>query len=138
MRARLHEAMGVGGLREWEDAIDDRADTTVFQGAAEASEETPGEALFPISLLTKAPVVASGEHLGNCIDAMAGSRTGKLDYVVVSLGGIGGVGETLREVPWEDFTVGEDSITLDLGRPDFDGLPPIDPQRWPAHPDYVR
>src|SRR5690349_22828634 len=42
------------------------------RAASEASERTPGEALFPVSLLLRAPVMAGQEELGRCIDAMAG------------------------------------------------------------------
>ena len=68
--------------------------------AAEASEETAGETLFPISLLTRAPVDCGGREVGHCIDAMAGCRSGRLNYLVVSQGGVAGVGETLRRLPW--------------------------------------
>src|SRR4051794_2007525 len=70
------------------------------RSASEASEDMPGETMFPISLLTRAPVRSGNDELGQCIDAMAGCRSGKLSYVVVSEGGIGGIGETLRRVPW--------------------------------------
>lgn len=100
--------------------------------AAEASEETPGEALFPISLLTKAPVVASGEHLGNCIDAMAGCRSGKLSYVVVSEGGIGGVGETLRRIPWNRANVDGEEVVTNLASDEFLRLEELSREQWPA------
>ena len=53
--------------------------------AAEKSERTPGEALFPVSTLLKAPVQShSGDEVGNCVDGMAGCSSGRLHYVVVS------------------------------------------------------
>ena len=66
----------------------------------EASEQTPGEALFPVSLLTRAPVDAGGRRSRHTAStpwpaaAAAGSH-----YVVVSEGGVAGVGETLRRLP---------------------------------------
>lgn len=57
------------------------------RAAAEASETTPGEPLFPVSLLLRAPVRCGRDELGNCIDAMAECRSGKLAYIVVSQGG---------------------------------------------------
>src|SRR4051794_22235505 len=39
------------------------------RSASQASELTPGEALFPISLLSRAPVVGGKSELGRCIDA---------------------------------------------------------------------
>jgi len=52
--------------------------------ASEASEHSPGEALFPVSLLSRAPVGSGVTELGHCIEAMAGCRSGRLDYLVVS------------------------------------------------------
>jgi membrane protein implicated in regulation of membrane protease activity len=78
------------------------------RSASEASEDTPGEALFPISLLSRAPVRGGNDELGQCIDAMAGCHSGRLSYVVVSEGGIGGVGETLRRLPWSAAHVDRD------------------------------
>src|SRR5688572_4720812 len=82
---------------------------TVEEGskaASDASEETPGEALFPISLLTRATVRStSSPVLGICVDAMAGCRSGQVAYVMVSEGGIAGAGETFRPVPWNKLRV---------------------------------
>ena len=102
------------------------------RAAAQASEETPGEALFPISLLTKGPVLASGKNLGNCIDAMAGCRSGKLNYVVVSQGGLGGVGETLRQLPWQSARVEGETVIADLASGDFERLEELSREQWPA------
>src|SRR6185503_13150578 len=70
--------------------------------ASEASQRTPGEALFPVSLLGRATVRCGGTDVGHCIDAMAGCRSGRLDYLVVSEGGVAGVGETLRRLSWHE------------------------------------
>ena len=47
------------------------------KAATEASEETPGEALFPVSLLSKAKVIVDGKEAATCVDAMAGQRSGR-------------------------------------------------------------
>ena len=87
--------------------------------AAEASEDMPGETLFPVSLLARAPVRVRSLQVGQCIDAMAGCSSGRLRYVVVSQGGVAGVGETLRRLPWSSASVeGEDLIAT------------IDPTNW--------
>jgi hypothetical protein len=102
------------------------------QAAAKASERTPGEALFPISLLTRAPVDLSGRAIGTCVDAMAGCASGRLAYVVVSEGGVAGVGETLRKVPWESAGVDGDRLTVELGRLGLAGLEALPKDQWPA------
>jgi nicotinamide riboside transporter PnuC len=102
------------------------------KAAAEASESTPGEALFPVSLLLKAKAVAAGEECGTCVDAMAGEQSGRLAYVVVSQGGMAGVGERLRRVRWSEARVEQDRLVLRMGREQFCGLPEVTRDEWPA------
>ncbi len=99
--------------------------------AAEASGRTPGESLFPVSLLLKAPIESDrGEPLGTCVDAMAGCGSGKVHYVVVSQGGVAGVGETLRRLSWEDATADPDKLVVSVAG--LDALPEIEKDQWPA------
>ena len=100
--------------------------------AAAESENMPGETLFPISLLTSAPARLGDKDVGSCVDAMAGCGSGKLSYVVVSDGGLAGVGETLRRVPWEIAGVGSGRLTIDIGEAGFEGLEQVDREAWPA------
>jgi hypothetical protein len=106
------------------------------RAASEASEETPGEALFPISLLSRAPVQGQvqgeGQELGRCIDAMAGCRSGRLSYVVVSEGGIGGVGETLRRLPWRDAHVDGEALWTSWSAEQFRASEELSRDQWPA------
>ena len=97
--------------------------------ATEASERTASETLFPVSLLTRAPVHNQDAEIGHCIDAMAGCDSGRLSYIVVSQGGVAGVGETLRRLPWNGTTVdGEKVIT----NADPDRLEALPRDQWPA------
>ena len=101
--------------------------------AAQASEREPGEKLFPISLLSSAPVAdRKGNVLGACIDAMAGCSSGTLNYIVASEGGVAGVGETLRRVDWLQAEVDGDRLIVDLDERSFAGLDQIERDRWPA------
>ena len=102
------------------------------RAASEASERTPGEALFPVSLLTRAPVTSNGAALGHCIDAMAGCASGRIDYVVVSEGGVAGVGETLRRMPWSRATVDGEAVVAELGRREFEQLEQLPRDQWPG------
>ena len=97
--------------------------------ASEASEETPGEPLFPVSLLTRGPVRSGGEDVGTCVDAMAGCRSGRLAYVVVSQGGVAGVGERLRRLPWRDAEAHGDGLLAQVPLDSLEGLPP---DSWPG------
>ena len=102
------------------------------RAASEASEETPGEALFPVSLLSRAKVQCAGVDAGTCIDAMAGCRSGRISYVVVSEGGVAGVGETLRRLPWSDAHVEGDAVLANFAADRFDRLDQLQRDEWPA------
>jgi hypothetical protein len=100
--------------------------------AAEASEETPGEALFPVSLLTRAEVRCGTTAVGHCIEGMAGARSGKLDYLVVSEGGLAGVGEIFRRLSWGDAHVDGDNIVTRLSPDGFERLEQLPRDEWPG------
>ena len=102
------------------------------QAAVQASELGPGETLFPVSMLTRAPVESGGEQVGHCIDAMAGCRTGRVGYVVVSEGGVGGVGETLRRLPWERARFESDRLLVSGPAERFKTLEKLPKDSWPA------
>jgi hypothetical protein len=97
--------------------------------AAEASHDTPGEALFPVSLLTHAEVRAGGARAGNSIDAMVGASSGRLAYLVFTDGGVAGVGETLRRVDWNEVTVEDQTLTIAT---EPDRLPKVERDQWPG------
>ena len=100
--------------------------------AAAASRSTPGEALFPVSLLTRAKVRSETAPLGACVDAMAGCRSGRIAYVMVSEGGIAGAGETLRRLPWSGLGVEGDELVVGLDAAQFCKLDPVPKDEWPA------
>lgn len=100
--------------------------------ASQASAHAPGETLFPVSLLGSAKVFASGEEVGRCVDAMAGQGSGRLAYVVVSEGGLAGVGEHFRRLDWSAARVDGDRLLLAGTRPRFDALPEVAKDEWPA------
>ena len=103
------------------------------KAGAEASERTPGEALFPVSLLNRAKLYVDGEEIGTSVDAMAGEGSGCLAYVVVSEGGVAGVGERLRKLPWSAARVdGDRLIAVDDSR-NYRALPEIEKDEWPGH-----
>lgn len=102
------------------------------RAASQASEETPGEALFALSLLSRAPVECAGTNVGRCIDGMAGCQSGTLAYLVVSEGGVAGVGETLRRLSWTDAHVEGDTVHARLSAARFAQLEELPRDEWPA------
>lgn len=101
------------------------------KAAAHASERMPSETLFPVSLLMHARVRSGDRDLGTCVDAMAGCTSGRLAYVVVSEGGVAGVGETLRRLPWSDGHVEDEAVVTSIGD-GFTRLPVVQRDDWPA------
>jgi len=108
----------------------------IEEGAEKAAEESKvraGETLFPVSMLVKAPVLSSdGDELGRSVDAMAGSSSGHLAYVVVSEGGVAGVGEKLRRLPWSGCSVEDETVKTGLPKSQFCALETLEPDHWPA------
>jgi hypothetical protein len=102
------------------------------RSATQASESTPGESLFPVSLLSHAPVRCGTIHVGRCIDAMAGCRSGKLDYVVVSEGGMAGIGETLRRLPWSRAHVEDETVVVRASAEAFNRFEELPRDQWPG------
>lgn len=102
------------------------------RSASKASEQTPGESLFPVSLLGRAEVRSGGAQVGHCIDAMAGCRSGRLDYLVVSEGGVAGVGEKLRRLPWQDANVDGETVVTRIAADHFDRLEELPRDQWPG------
>jgi hypothetical protein len=124
-------ALNLFGVWRWlgrQRRIEEGAET-----AAEESKARAGETLFPVSMLAKAPVFSSeGEELGRTVDAMAGCVSGHLAYVVVSEGGVAGVGETLRRLPWSGCSVEGDKVKTTMPRSRFCALDVLEPGHWPA------
>ena len=102
------------------------------QAASEASVETPGETFFPVSLLSKARVEGPDGQLGTCVDAMAGCSSGRIAYVAVSEGGVAGVGETLRRLPWAAARMDGDVIRVEFLKAQFEQLEQFERDSWPA------
>jgi hypothetical protein len=102
------------------------------RAAAEASESAPSEALFPVSALSQAEVQCAGTVVGHCVDAMAGCGSGRLAYVVISEGGVAGVGETLRRLPWSCAQVEGDQLRAAMSKEQFAALEELPRDQWPG------
>ena len=103
------------------------------RAATRKSEHVAGETLFPVSLLSRAKVWSGRQELGHCVDAMAGCESGRLSYLVVSTGGVAGVGENLRRLPWSNARVDEEAVITNVRPVEFDHLDEVPRDEWPAH-----
>lgn len=103
------------------------------KAGARDSHAAAGEDLFALSLLTKAPLsAADGTEIGRLVDAMAGCSSGRLRYLVVSEGGVAGVGETLRRLQWDECQVEGERVIARIDAAGLRALEPIEPGHWPG------
>jgi hypothetical protein len=105
------------------------------RAASEQSAAEPGPTLFPASTLTSATLeTRDGEALGSAVDAMIRCSDGRIAYLVVGKGGVGGLGETLHALPWQQVRLEPGRIIAAIDPASFDRLETIDPRSWPARP----
>ncbi|MGK6323704.1 PRC-barrel domain-containing protein [Sphingomonas sp. DT-51] len=75
------------------------------------STKLPGEALFSVTSLDGLPVRAvDGSVAAHAVDALAGCGGGEIEYLVVRIGGLGGIAETLHRLPWSDVSVRDGEV----------------------------
>lgn len=74
----------------------------------------------------------SGEKLGDIHDLAINTADGRCHYVIVSRGGLAGVGDTLNAVPWQALTFGtpNDPARLDITKERFEQAPRFDNNNW--------
>lgn len=88
--------------------------------------------------ITGDPVVnAQGEDLGNIQEVMIDVSTGQIAYVVLSFGGILGLGDKLFAIPWEAFTLDAENerFVLNVDRETLKEAPGFDKNDWPQTTD---
>lgn len=103
-----------------------------FSDAADAeqaiSREQPGDTLFAASGLDGMPVRGKdGTVLGYAVDAMLACTGGGLSHLVIREGGVAGVGETMRRLPWRDVRVRDGALVTRLDADALGSLPIVQP-----------
>lgn len=79
------------------------------------SRDHPQDNLFSVMKLDGLPVrTQDGEIVAHATDALIEYSTGTIDYLVVRTGGVGGIGETLRRLPWSDAAMHEGEVRTTL------------------------
>lgn len=97
------------------------------------SRQLDSPTLFPASLLTKAKVIDTcGEPMATCIEAMLDSRTGRPVYLVIAEGGVAGVGETLRRMPWSEVYLNCDEFSTGIVPSELKHYDIVERDKWPA------
>lgn len=90
------------------------------------SEEQPGEDLFSVTRMDGLPVrTADGVLVGHTVEALAACRNGLISHLVIRTGGVAGVGETLRRLPWQSALVTGGEVRTKLDQSAIAQLPEV-------------
>jgi hypothetical protein len=102
----------------------------VAEDAESQSEGRPGPDLIALSHLLGSPVrSADGSIAAHLVEAMARCDDGAIDYVIVREGGVGGLGESLRRIGWQDIEPSDDELVCGFSAAQFSALPTAEPPR---------
>ncbi|HEY0596223.1 PRC-barrel domain-containing protein [Sphingopyxis sp.] len=103
------------------------------RSASRSSRKSPGSSLFSATSLSGLPVSdMRGETVGSSVDAMIECETGRVSYIVVASGGLGGIEETLRPVPLASVDCHADGLILLETKSQFERRPELGAGEWPA------
>jgi sporulation protein YlmC with PRC-barrel domain len=103
------------------------------QAAAKASAVRSAPSLFALSALEGKPVAgADGSVIAHTVDGMARCDDGRISYLIVSEGGVGGLGERLHVLPWAEVTVEEEALATTLTAEALRDREEIAPDQWPV------
>lgn len=102
------------------------------EAAAQRSRRDEVPSLFPVGALGGATLTGrDGKTIGTVVDAMARCAGADIAYLVVSEGGVGGVGERLHALAPEVLRFGHGKVSADLSAEDLAALPVLEADRWP-------
>ncbi|WP_253200968.1 PRC-barrel domain containing protein [Sphingomonas quercus] len=105
--------------------------------ARSAAARTPS--LFPIGALAGARLVGrDGAPIATVIEGMMRCSDASLAYLVVSEGGVAGVGERLHALPLDELSLAEGTIACRLTAQELEARPVLDTEAWPASAGEVR
>jgi len=65
--------------------------------------------------------------LAYAVDAMLACAGGGLSHLVIREGGVAGVGETMRRLPWRDVRVRDGALLTTLNAGELCSLPIVEP-----------
>lgn len=103
------------------------------EAASSRSRRAAAPTLFALAGLEGMPVrSATGETIATTVDAMASCEDGRIVYLVVREGGVGGVGERLHALGWDEIRVRDGAMTSRLSSEVLAGRPTLAAGQWPA------
>lgn len=99
-----------------------------FVDAAEQAEKTHDEEVFAASALDGMEVKGrDGTVIAHVVDALTHCRGGRIEFLLVREGGVGGVGETIRRLGWDKVRVHGKVLDSQLDAAALTRLPVADP-----------
>jgi hypothetical protein len=103
------------------------------QAATARSAAARVPTLFPVGALVGSKLAgAEGETIATIVDAMMKCSDSSLSYVVVTEGGVGGVGERLHALQPSELTFTEDGVHCRLTADALKDREVLTPEAWPA------
>ena len=103
------------------------------QAASSRSKLASAPTLFALAGLEGMPVGnATGETIATVVDAMASCDDGRIAYLVVREGGVGGVGERLHALGWDEVRVQDGAMRSRLSAAALADRPTLAAGQWPA------
>lgn len=103
------------------------------RAAAEASAVREDPSLFPLSSLEGSPIVGpEGSVIAHAVDGMARCGDGRISYLVVREGGVGGMGERLHALSWRELSVENGAMRARISGDMLRDRPEIATDQWPA------
>lgn len=78
-----------------------------------------------------------GEDLGTIEELMIDLESGRIVYVVLSFGGILGIGDKLFAIPWNALNLDpeDNEMVLNVQREKLESAPGFDKEHWPTMAD---
>ena len=106
--------VNLAGIWRWlgrQARVEDVADADV----ARSEDDADADPVFATSgLQGRAVMGRDGARIATAVEALADCRTGRIRHLIVSVGGVGGVGETLHRLGWDEVETCGDTLTTAL------------------------
>ncbi|WP_245313675.1 PRC-barrel domain-containing protein [Allofrancisella frigidaquae] len=112
----------------------ENSDTVVSKVAVKNKQAISNLALPASTLIGEKVVNYKGENLGKVKEIMVNPSSGKVAYVVVSFGGLLGMGDKLFAIPMTTFEVdtANSQFKLNKTKEELEQAPGFDKDNWPA------
>ncbi len=97
----------------------------------------PARVMASSALIAQTVRNPEGETLGSVKEVMVDLHTGRVAYVVLSFGGMLGVGDKLFAIPWGALTLAADepALVLNATKDQLKNAPGFDKDDWPDFAD---